>query len=79
MKVGLWLFVGLSFALSAAAACVRPVNTLSDSIAAVVQTRTVKDRVLTSTQLPAVQIEFAEPFKYARICNQRFEIRLRQL
>lgn len=29
------------------------------------QTRTVKDRVLTSTQLPAVQIEFAESFKYA--------------
>ena len=65
MKVGLWLFVGLSFAVSAAAACVRPASPVTDSIAAVAQTRTVKDRVLTSTQLPAVQIEFAEPFKYA--------------
>ncbi|HEU4480226.1 MAG TPA: hypothetical protein VFR80_17030 [Pyrinomonadaceae bacterium] len=65
MKVGLWFLVGLSLALSSAAACVRPANTVTDSIAVVAQTRTVKDRVLTSTQLPAVQIEFAEPFKYA--------------
>ena len=65
MKVGLWLFVALSFAISSAAACVRPASTVTDSLAAVVQTRTVKDRVLTSTQLPAVKIEFAEPFKYA--------------
>lgn len=40
-----------------------PTGALTDFTAA--QTRTVKDRVLTSTQLPAVQIEFAEPFKYA--------------
>lgn len=65
MNLGLWLFVALNFALSSAAACVRPANTVTNSIAAVVQTRSVKDRVLTSTQLPAVQIEFAEPFKYA--------------
>ncbi|MGI8733393.1 MAG: hypothetical protein ACR2LM_08835 [Pyrinomonadaceae bacterium] len=28
------------------------------------QTRTVKGRVLTSTQMPAVQLEFSKPFKY---------------
>ena len=32
MKVGLWLFVALSFALSSAAACVRPASTVPDSL-----------------------------------------------
>src|SRR5580765_2319703 len=62
MNVGLWLLIALSFAISAAADCVRPVNTLT---AAVAQIRIVKDRTLTSTQLPAVQLEFSKPFKYA--------------
>ena len=65
MKVGLCLFVALSFAISSAAACVQPGNTLSESIAGPSQTRTVKDRTLTSTQMPAVRLEFSEPFKYA--------------
>lgn len=65
MKIGLGLFVALSFAISSAAACVRPVNNASDSLTGAAQTRTVKDRVLTSRQLPAVQLEFTKPFKYA--------------
>ncbi|MDQ3473622.1 MAG: hypothetical protein M3447_07795 [Acidobacteriota bacterium] len=65
MKFGFLLFVAFSFAISSAAACVRPVNTSTDSIAGVAQTRTVKDRTLTSTQMPAVRLEFSQPFKYA--------------
>lgn len=65
MKVGFWLFVAFSLAVSSAAACVRPVNTSTDSIAGVAQTRTVKDRTLTSTQMPAVRLEFSKPFEYA--------------
>ncbi len=61
MKIGLGLFVALSFAISSAAACVRPGDTLTDSLAA--QTRTVKDRTLTSTEMPAVRLEFSQPFK----------------
>ena len=64
MNVGLWLFITLSFANSSAAACVRPVNTVTDAVAGV-QTRTVKDRTLTSKEVPAVRLEFSEPFKYA--------------
>lgn len=65
MKVGLWLFVAFSLAISSAAACVRPVNTATDPVAGVAQTRTVKDRTLTSTHMPAVRLEFSQPFKYA--------------
>ncbi len=65
MKVGLLLFVAFSFAISSAAACVRPVNTSTDHVAGVAQTRTVKDRTLTSTQMPAVRLEFNQPFRYA--------------
>ena len=65
MNVGLWLFVALSFAISSVAACVRPFNSLTDAVAGVNQTRTVKDRTLTSTQMPAVRLEFSQPFRYA--------------
>ncbi len=65
MKVCFWLFVAFGIALSSAAACVRPVNTSTDHIAGTAQTRTVKDRTLTSPQMPAVRLEFSEPFKYA--------------
>ena len=64
MNVGLLLFIALSFANSSAAACVQPVNTVTDAVAGV-QTRTVKDRTLTSKEMPAVRLEFSEPFKYA--------------
>jgi hypothetical protein len=65
MKVGFWLFVAFGIAITSAAACVRPGNTSTDSAPGVVQTRTVKDRTLTSTQLPAVRLEFSQPFRYA--------------
>lgn len=65
MKVGLWLFVAFSFAISSAAACVRPGNPSTEAIAGVAQTRTVKDRTLTSTEMPAVRLEFSKPFEYA--------------
>ncbi|MGI8919341.1 MAG: hypothetical protein ACR2H6_12145 [Pyrinomonadaceae bacterium] len=65
MIVSLWLFVAFSFAISSGAACVRPVNTSTDPIAGVAQTRTVKDRTLTSTHMPAVRLEFSQPFRYA--------------
>ena len=65
MNVALWLFIALNLANSSAAACVRPVNTVTDAVAGVNQTRTVKDRTLTSTQMPAVRLEFSQPFKYA--------------
>ena len=65
MKLGVWLFVALSLAISSAAACVGPVSTSTDAVAGVNQTRTVKDRTLTSKEMPAVRLEFSEPFKYA--------------
>lgn len=65
MKVGFWLFLAFSLTITSAAACVRPVNTVTDAVAGVNQTRTVKDRTLTSTQMPAVRLEFSQPFKYA--------------
>ena len=65
MKVGFSLFVAFSFAITSAAACVRPGNTLTDAVAVGNQTRTVKDRTLTSTQMPAVRLEFSKPFEYA--------------
>lgn len=65
MKVGFWFFVAFGLAITSAAACVRPGNTSTESAAGVVQTRTVKDSTLTSTQMPAVRLEFSQPFKYA--------------
>lgn len=65
MKFGLGLFVALSLAISSAAACVQPVNTLPEATAETPQTRTVKDRTLTSKEMPAARLEFSEPFKYA--------------
>lgn len=65
MKVGFWFFVAFGLAITSAAACVRPGNTSTESAPGVVQTRTVKDRTLTSTQMPAVRLEFSQPFKYA--------------
>ena len=65
MKACLCLLVALSFTVSSAAACVQPVNTLPGATAEAPQTRTVKDRTLTSTQMPAVRLEFSKPFKYA--------------
>jgi hypothetical protein len=65
MNAGLLALVVLSLANSSTAACVRPVNTATDTAAGVNQTRTVKDRTLTSTQQPAVRLEFSMPFKYA--------------
>lgn len=35
------------------------------ALASTPQTRTVKDRTLTSKEMPAVRLEFSEPFKYA--------------
>ena len=64
MNVGLWLCVAFSFAVSPVAACGRPVNTSTEPTAGVAQTRSVKDRTLTSTQMPAVRLEFDQPFKY---------------
>ena len=65
MKVVFWLFVAFGIAITSAAACVRPVDTSTDPIAGVAQTRTVKDRTLTSKQMPAVRLEFNKPFEYA--------------
>ena len=57
------VFLAAFTAPSSAQSGVLPDNTSSGPPA--LQSRTVKDRTLTSKQLPAVQIEFAEPFKYA--------------
>ena len=65
MKVGFWFLVAFGLAITSAAACVRPGDTSTNSAPGVVQTRTVKDRTLTSTQMPAVRLEFSQPFKYA--------------
>jgi hypothetical protein len=50
MMITLLIIAALTFATS--------------SVVAAPQTRTVKDRVLTSNQLPAVRLEFSQPFKY---------------
>lgn len=68
MKVVFAFLVGFSFmfALGCAASTApneQPVNGSLNQAAS--QTRTVRGQVLTSTQLPAVKLEFAEPFQYA--------------
>ena len=68
MKLVFAFLVGFSFifVLGCAASTApneQPVNSSLNQVAS--QTRTVRGQVLTSTQLPAVKLEFAEPFKYA--------------
>jgi hypothetical protein len=71
MKIVLTFFVGLvfTFALGCTASTARieqPLNPPTGSLKqAATPTRTVKGQILTSTQLPAIQLEFATPFKYA--------------
>jgi len=71
MKIFLTVVSGLvfTFALGCAAATAPlepPPNVPLDSPnQSAAPTRTVKGQVLTSTQLPPVQLEFATPFKYA--------------
>ena len=62
LAIGFFSLVALSFALSANISRAIPSKTLIE--ASPPQTRSVKDRTLTSTQLPAVQLEFSKPFKY---------------
>ena len=59
------IIAAFSFAISSCASGVQPVKTPPEAIAEAQQTRTVRGQALISTQLPAVLLEFAKPFKYA--------------
>ena len=63
-KIGWLLLVALIFLLSGAFAIRKPAKESAVDPDAT-QTRSVNGQVLTSKELPAVQIEFNKPFKYA--------------
>ena len=62
MKLALLFLIAVSLGSEATI----PNVPLSESVnGSTPQTRTVNGRTLTSTQLPAVRLEFSKPFKYA--------------
>ena len=61
------ILVGVTFvvAIGLAVSATMPQGTDTADSNPVLQTRTIKDRTLTSTQMPAVRLEFSKPFEYA--------------